>query len=219
MKLLAPSILSADFSNLASQVRAAELGSADIIHCDIMDGQFVPNLTFGPIIVSAVRKITKLPIDVHLMIKNPDNLIQDFANAGADYITVHIEEVVHIDRTINLIKQQGIKAGIAVNPGTPIENLIQVLGLCDLVLIMSVNPGFGGQSFIDYSLEKIKIIASLRKKNNYNFKIEVDGGINKQNIRNISKAGCDIFVCGSAIFGNKDITKSTIELKRLILDK
>lgn len=219
MKLLAPSILSADFSNLASQVRAAELGSADIIHCDIMDGQFVPNLTFGPIIVSAVRKITKLPIDVHLMIKNPDNLIQDFANAGADYITVHIEEVVHIDRTINFIKQKGIKAGIAINPGTPIENLIQVLGLCDLVLIMSVNPGFGGQSFIDYSLEKIKKIASLRKKNNYNFKIEVDGGINKQNIRNISKAGCNIFVCGSAIFGNKDITKSTTELKRLILDK
>lgn len=216
MSLLAPSILAADFSNLTQQIRATELGHADIIHCDIMDGIFVPNISFGPMIVSTVNKITELPLDVHLMIKQPDLLIPDFIDAGADYITVHQEEVVHLDKVLSLIKQLGAKAGIAINPATPIETLFPVLHLADLILVMSVNPGFGGQSFIDYTLEKIKELAEIKKEKKYKYSIQVDGGINAKNIKLVSEAGCDIIVAGSAVFNNEDITAATTNLKNII---
>ena len=216
MSLLAPSILAADFSNLTQQIRAVELGHADIIHCDIMDGNFVPNISFGPMIISTVNKITKLPLDVHLMIKNPDKFISAFIEAGADFITVHQEEVVHLDKVLNLIKELGAKAGIAINPSTPIESILPILHLADLVLVMSVNPGFGGQSFIDYTLDKVKKLAKIKNENKYKYFIEVDGGINAKNIKLVKEAGCDILVAGSAVFQNEDITATTTILKNLI---
>lgn len=215
-KKLAPSILSADFTNLAMQIRSIELGGADWVHCDIMDGQFVPNLTFGPIVVAAVKRITNLPIDVHLMIKNPDNLIEEFVNSGANYITVHQEEVVHLNRTIQKIHDLGAKAGIAINPATPVGHLTEVLELADLLLVMSVNPGFGGQKFIESSLRKISELNNLRIKNSYNYLIEVDGGVSKENIKTISDAGCDVFVAGNSVFKSPNITASAIELKNLL---
>ena len=217
MSLLAPSILAADFSNLSQQIRAVELGSSDLIHCDIMDGKFVPNITFGPKIVATVRKLTRLPLDVHLMIERPQNIISDFINAGANYITIHQEEVIHLDKVLNSIKEQGAKAGVSVNPSTPIETLLPILHLADLVLVMSVNPGFGGQSFIEYTLEKVKKLDRIRKNNNYNFSIEIDGGVNSENIVKIKNAGCDIIVAGTAVFGNEDITTATTKLKNLII--
>ncbi|QQS37929.1 MAG: ribulose-phosphate 3-epimerase [Ignavibacteriales bacterium] len=216
MGILAPSILSADFSNLAQQIRLVELGGADWIHCDVMDGHFVPNLTFGPIVVEAVKRITKLPVDVHLMIKNPDNLIPDFINAGADNILVHTEEVVHLNRTIARIKELGAKAGVVINPSTPVSELNDIAEYVDLVLLMSVNPGFGGQSFISNSIRRIKEIASLREKFNSKFLIEIDGGISKSNIKKVYEAGCDVFVVGSAIFHADNITAETTELKNLL---
>ena len=216
MKKIAPSILAADFKNLEQQIRAVEIGGADIIHCDIMDGKFVPNITFGPIIVSAVNEITNLPLDVHLMVENPQHVLEDFVKAGANYITVHQEEVIHLDRVLNQIKELGAKAGVVLNPATSVETLDPILHLVDLVLIMSVNPGFGGQSFIPYSLSKIKKLDRLRKENNYNFEIEIDGGVNKKTIKDISDAGCDIFVAGSALFGSENITAATTELKNLL---
>ncbi len=217
MKLLAPSILSADFKNLEQQIRAVEIGGADIIHCDIMDGQFVPNITFGPIIVKAANEITSLPIDVHLMIKTPEQRIKDFVNAGANYITVHYEEVVHLDRVLNQIKESGLKAGVVLNPATPVDLLEPILPLLDIVLIMSVNPGFGGQSFLNYTLKKIEWLNKYRTENKLTYQIEIDGGINKDTIVSASDAGCDIFVAGSAIFKNENITAATTELKNLII--
>ena len=217
MKQLAPSILSADFKYLEQQIRAVEIGGADIIHCDIMDGQFVPNITFGPMVVASVRKITKLPIDVHLMIKTPEQRIEDFAKAGANYITVHYEEVVHLDRVLNQIKEFGIKAGVVVNPATPVELLEPILHLTDLILVMSVNPGFGGQSFLTYTLKKIKWLKEIREQRKLEYKIEIDGGINKNTIIEAANAGCDIFVAGSAVFNSENITASTTELKNLII--
>jgi ribulose-phosphate 3-epimerase len=217
MSLLAPSILAADFSNLANQIRAVEIGSADLIHCDIMDGKFVPNITFGPKIVSTVRKLTKLPLDVHLMIENPQNFINDFANAGANFITIHQEGVYHLDRVLNSIKELNIKCGIALNPGTPVEAIFPVLHLADLVLVMSVNPGFGGQKFIEYTLEKIKLLRKIREAENHNYKIEVDGGINSKNIQLVKNAGTDIIVAGTSVFKNEDITAAATELKNLII--
>lgn len=216
MSLLAPSILAADFSNLSQQIRAAELGSADIIHCDIMDGIFVPNITFGPKIISTVRNITRLPLDVHLMIKEPQNILSEFINAGADYITVHQEEVVHLDKVLNSIKEQGAKAGVSINPATPIETLYPVLELADLILIMSVNPGFGGQSFIEYTLKKVEKLAQLKSTKSYKYLIEIDGGVNINNIARIKDAGCDVIVAGTAVFNNSDITAATTQLKNLI---
>lgn len=216
IKLLAPSILSADFSNLSGQLRYVEMAGADLIHCDIMDGQFVPNLTFGPLVVGAINKVITLPLDVHLMIKNPDSLIPDFIEAGADYITVHQEEVVHLNRTLNNIKKLGAKAGVAINPATPVETLSEVLDIVDLVLIMSVNPGFGGQTFIHSSINKIKKLKKLKIELNLNFAIEVDGGINSKTIKEVSDAGCDIFVAGSSIFKADNITAAATELKNLI---
>lgn len=217
MSLLAPSVLSADFSNLKQQIRAIELGGADIIHCDIMDGTFVPNITFGPKIVETLNKLTKLPIDVHLMIKNPQYIIGEFINSGADLITVHQEEVVHLDRVINLIKGMNVKAGIALNPATPIDTLSNVYSLLDHILIMSVNPGFGGQSLIDYTLHKVIELDRIRREKDFKFKIEIDGGVNEQNIKKISDCGCDIIVAGTAVFNNENITEQTTKLKNLIL--
>jgi ribulose-phosphate 3-epimerase len=215
-KLIAPSLLAADFSNLAQQIRNVELGGADWIHCDIMDGKFVPNLTFGPLVVEAVRKITKLPIDTHLMIKNPDQIIKNFIDAGSNYITVHQEEVIHLNRTINWIKELGAKAGVSINPSTPVNTLIEILEYVDLVLVMSVNPGFGGQKFIPSSLKKIEELSKIRKEKGFNFLIEVDGGIDKENIKRISDAGCNVFVAGSSIFGKDNITAAAMELKNLV---
>ncbi|MCF6269761.1 MAG: ribulose-phosphate 3-epimerase [Melioribacteraceae bacterium] len=216
MKKIAPSILAADFSYLAEQIRLVEIGGADIIHCDIMDGKFVPNITFGPIVVKAVRKITKLPIDVHLMIKDPDNFIEDFIKAGADYISVHQEEVVHLHRTISRIKELGAKAGVVLNPATPVNTLDDILEFVDYILVMSVNPGFGGQSFIESSLKKIEELKKIREDKNLNYEIEIDGGVTSKNIEKISKAGCDIFVAGSSIFGEDNISAASTELKKLI---
>ncbi len=217
MKLLAPSILSADLSNLAQQIRLVEMSGADWIHCDIMDGHFVPNITFGPVIVKAARKCTKLPIDVHLMIENPDNYLDDFRNAGADIISVHFEEVVHLNRTLNRIKEIGAKAGVVINPSTPVSALKDIAEYIDLLLIMTVNPGFGGQRFISNSERRIKEAVELRKALNANFLIEVDGGINKDTIKSVLKAGCDVFVAGSSIFHSDNISAATAELKNLIL--
>lgn len=207
-KILAPSILSADFTNLEKQIKIVENGGAGFIHCDIMDGKFVPNLTFGSIIVEAVRRVTELPIDVHLMVEDPDSLIPGFIKAGADFITVHQEEVVHLHRTLNRIKEYGAKAGVAINPATPVETLSEVLNLADLILVMSVNPGFGGQKFIPNALKKIKKLAGLKNENGYDYLIEVDGGVNLENIREISNAGCEVFVAGSSIYNAKNITES-----------
>jgi ribulose-phosphate 3-epimerase len=215
-KLIASSILTADFSNLAQQVRATELGGADWIHCDVMDGQFVPNLTFGPIVIKSLKRITKLPLDVHLMINNPDALIENFIEAGADYLTIHQEASIHLNRSIAKIKELGAKAGVALNPATPISVLTDVVNLVDMILIMSVNPGFGGQKFIENSLRKIEELAELRAKITSNFLIEVDGGINTENINLLFEAGCDVFVLGNAIYGKDNITAATVELKNIL---
>lgn len=216
MALIAPSILSADFSNLSQQIRLTEIGGADWIHCDVMDGHFVPNITIGPIIVKAAKKCSKLPIDVHLMIENPDKYLEAFANAGANYISVHVEEVVHLNRTVNRIKELGCKAGVVVNPATPINSIFDIAEYIDLLLIMTVNPGFGGQKFITNSIRRIEEAVILRKKFNSNFLIEIDGGVNKETIVEAKKAGVDVFVAGSAIFHADNVTAATAELKNLI---
>ena len=216
MAILAPSILSSDFSNLAQQIRLAEMGGADWIHCDVMDGHFVPNITFGPLIVKAARKSTKLPLDVHLMIENPDKFLEDFAESGANHLLVHYENVVHLNRTINKIKELGMKAGVAVNPSTPINVLRYIMEYADSLLIMSVNPGFGGQSFIPNSIEKIKEAVKLREELHSNFLIQVDGGIDTKNAKMLLDAGCDAFIIGSQIFKSDNITAAATEFKNLI---
>lgn len=215
-RLLAPSILSANFANLEKEIRTVEMAGVDWIHCDVMDGKFVPNITFGAPVVKAVNKTTKLPLDVHLMIEKPDNFLEDFVNAGADYITVHQEEVVHLHRTISKIKELGAKAGVAINPATPVESLGEILEFVDLVLIMSVNPGFGGQSFIESSLNKIKKLVQLRNEHDLKFLIEVDGGVDRNSIPKLKDAGADVFVSGSAIFSQDNTTAAALELKNLI---
>lgn len=216
MAILAPSILSADLSNLSQQIRMVEMGGADWIHCDIMDGHFVPNITFGPLLVEAVKKSTRLPVDVHLMIENPDKFIPDFIKAGASYVSVHFEEVIHLNRTINYIKSLGAKAGVVVNPSTPINFIKDIAEYIDLLLIMTVNPGFGGQSFIPNSYRKIKEAVELRKNMNAKYLIEIDGGVSNRTIVDARNAGAEIFVAGSSIFHSKNITASTIELKNLL---
>ncbi len=217
MALLAPSILSSDFSNLGQQIRLAEMGGADWIHCDVMDGHFVPNITFGPLIVKAARKSTKLPLDVHLMIENPDNYLEDFAEAGASHLTVHFETVIHLNRTVNRIKELGMKAGVSINPSTSIGVLKYIMEYADLLLIMSVNPGFGGQSFIPNSLKKVKEAVQLRNELNANFLIEIDGGIDTKTIKPALNAGCDVFIVGSSIFKSDNITAAATELKNIII--
>jgi ribulose-phosphate 3-epimerase len=216
MSLLAPSILSADFSNLSQQIRLTEIGGADWIHCDVMDGHFVPNITIGPLIVQAARKVTKLPVDVHLMIENPDKYIEAFAEAGADYISVHVEASIHLNRTINKIKELGCKAGVVINPATPVNSVKEVLEYIDLLLIMTVNPGFGGQKFIPNSIRRIKEAVELRKTLGADFLIEIDGGVNVNNVKDGKQAGVDVFVAGSAVFNADNISAATTELKNLI---
>jgi ribulose-phosphate 3-epimerase len=217
MALIAPSILAADFSNLSQQIRLVELGGADRIHCDVMDGHFVPNITFGPIVVKAAKHVTSLPLDVHLMIENADLYLEEFINAGANSITVHQEAVIHLNRTITRIKELGVKAGVAINPSTPVECLKEIIENIDLLLIMSVNPGFGGQSFIHNTINKVREAVQLRKKMNANFLIEMDGGIDRHNISIAYNAGCDIFIIGTSIFKADNITAATTELKNLII--
>lgn len=219
MKILAPSLLAANFENLSQQIRYVEMSGADWIHCDIMDGKFVPNITFGPFIVEAVNRITNLPLDVHLMIENPENYFEQFINAGADYLTIHQEAVVHLDRQVHRIKELGAKAGVSINPGTPVSTLTDILEIVDMVLVMSVNPGYGGQKFIHNSLKKIEQLDLIRKEKGLNFLIEVDGGINTENIQIVSQAGCDAFVAGSSIFAQDNISAAAIELKNLLIPK
>lgn len=200
MKGIFPSILSADFGKLSDEIKLIEKEGVQGIHCDIMDGHFVPNITYGPMIVSKVNEITDLPLDVHLMIDNPDKYINDFVKAGADYISVHFENNIHLHRTVKLIQSAGIKAGAAINPSTPVEFLYEILPELDFVLIMSVNPGFGGQKFIERSLKKIKKLKDVIESEKYNTIIEVDGGIDETNIKSVSDTGADMFVAGAAIF-------------------
>ncbi|MDI6797142.1 MAG: ribulose-phosphate 3-epimerase [Desulfatibacillaceae bacterium] len=215
MKLIAPSILSADFSRLGDEIRAVEQAGADWIHIDVMDGCFVPNITIGPLVVEAAKKVTKLPLDVHLMIERPERYIDDFVKAGADIITVHPEACIHLNRTLCAIREHNIKAGVTLNPSTPLSCLDWILEYCDVVMLMSVNPGFGGQSFIENTLPKITQLVELIRHSNANALIEVDGGVNSDTIAGISRAGADVFVAGSAVFKSKNY-KATIEnLKKL----
>ena len=202
---VAPSILSADFSRLGEEIRAVEAAGADIIHIDVMDGHFVPNITIGPLIVQAARKVTKLPLDVHLMIENPELFIADFATAGADYLTVHAEAAYHLHRLVQSIREhKGVKAAVSLNPATPLEALDYVLGDLDMVLIMSVNPGFGGQAFIPSQLDKIRALRKRIDDRRLDLEIEVDGGIKTDNAAEVAAAGADILVAGSEVFGAKD---------------
>ncbi len=202
---VAPSILSADFSRLGEEIKAVEAAGADIIHIDVMDGHFVPNITIGPIIVEAARRSTKLPLDVHLMITNPELYIADFAKAGADYLTVHVETAFHLNRLVQSIKEhQGVRASVSLNPATPLSSLDYILPEVDMVLIMSVNPGFGGQAFIPSALDKIAKLRKLIDALGLKTEIEVDGGVKPDNAAAVINAGADILVAGSAIFGKKD---------------
>ncbi|GLH63297.1 ribulose-phosphate 3-epimerase [Parageobacillus sp. G301] len=204
MVKIAPSILSADFARLAEEIRDVEQGGADYIHVDVMDGHFVPNITIGPLIVEAIRPITKLPLDVHLMIEQPDRYIPAFAKAGADYLSVHVEACPHLHRTIHLIKEQGVKAGVVLNPHTPVEMIQHIIDDVDLVLLMTVNPGFGGQKFIPSVLPKIRQVAQLVKERGRFVEIEVDGGINAETARLCMEAGANVLVAGSAIYNERD---------------
>lgn len=213
-KKIAPSILSADFSRLGEEIKAVEEAGADYIHVDVMDGHFVPNITIGPPVVAAIRKVTKLPLDVHLMISEPDRYICDFAKAGSDIITVHAEATVHLHRTVNFIKEQGKKAGVSLNPSTPLSLLDHILEDVDLLLLMTVNPGFGGQKFIKTMLPKIAEMRKILDKKGLKAELMVDGGVSLDNIADISKAGADAFVAGSAVFGSKDYKKTMEEMRK-----
>lgn len=210
---IAPSILSADFANLERDVTLVEKLGADLIHIDAMDGQFVPNLTLGANVVEALRKVTTLPLDCHLMIQNPERYIEAFAKAGADYITVHIEATSHIHRALQQIKQLNVKCGVVINPGTPVSMIESVLPMVDLVLVMTANPGFGGQTFITDMLHKVRLLKELREKNDYDYLIEVDGGINSETIKWCRDAGVDIAVAGSYLFGAEDVKAAIDSLK------
>lgn len=214
---LAPSILSADFANLERDIQLVEKLGADYIHVDVMDGQFVPNITLGPNVVSAIRPTTKLPLDVHLMIVQPENYIEEFAKAGADIITVHQESTPHIHRAVQMIKASGVKAGVVINPGTPLSAIEYVLDLVDQVLIMTVNPGFGGQSFIESSLDKIAQLKEWKDTKGYTYDIEVDGGIEPETARLCKEAGANVFVAGSYIY-NSESPKDRIAALRAVLD-
>ena len=201
---LAPSILSADFAHLSDAVEQAAAGGASVIHVDIMDGHFVPNLTIGPPVVKSLRKATRLPLDCHLMIDNPDQYIGDFAEAGADWISVHQEACRHLNRTLTLIKSHGCRAGVVINPATPVDTLSEVLDIVDYVLVMSVNPGFGGQKFIPETLKKIRKLAEIRAEQGYGYRIEVDGGVAMETVAEVVRAGAEVLVAGSAVFGKGD---------------
>ena len=212
---IAPSILSADFSKLDEQIKLVEEGGADFIHLDVMDGHFVPNITFGAPVIKMLRKITKVPFDVHLMIEKPDQYIRDFVDAGADIITVHQEACIHLHRTIQYIKSFGVRAGVALNPSTSIETIRYILEEIDMVLIMTVNPGFGGQYFISQMKEKIIDLRKMIDERSLNIDIQVDGGIKLDNIKEIESCGANVFVAGSAIFNSGDITNTTRKFKSI----
>lgn len=210
---IAPSILSADFARLGEEIKDVELGGADYIHVDVMDGHFVPNITIGPLIVSAIRPVTKLPLDVHLMIENPDQYIDAFIDAGADIITVHVETCTHLHRTLQRIKSRGIKAGVVLNPHTPVSTIEHVIGFVDMVLLMTVNPGFGGQSFIPAVLPKIEQVAKIIKEKDLEVEIEVDGGVTPKTAKLCIDAGATVLVAGSAIYNQEDRKQAITELR------
>lgn len=216
-KKIAPSLLSADFSKLQEDITLVEEGGADVLHVDVMDGHFVPNITFGPFIVKAIKKCASIPLDVHLMIENPERYIEDFAKAGSDYITVHVEACTHIHRVLQQIKATGAKVGVSLNPGTPLSSIEEVLGDVDLILIMSVNPGFGGQSFISGALDKIKRLRQMLSERGLDHvEIEIDGGVKLDNIAEVAEAGVDIFVSGSGIYKAEDPKKMIADMKAVI---
>ncbi|MBN2437960.1 MAG: ribulose-phosphate 3-epimerase [Deltaproteobacteria bacterium] len=215
MKKIAPSILSADSSRLGEEIAAVEAAGADWIHVDVMDGRFVPNITIGPGLVASIRKTTKLPFDVHLMIENPERYIDAFAEAGADWITVHVEASVHLHRTVAMIRERDLKAGVSLNPATPLVQIEPILPDIDLLLVMTVNPGFGGQKFIEGSLPRIRQAKEMIRTLSPKTLLEVDGGVTLKNIRSIADAGADILVAGSAIFGSSDYRATIGEMKAL----
>lgn len=216
MKYICPSLLSAHFAKLEEEITEVEKAGADILHCDIMDGNFVPNISFGASIIKQVNEITDLPLDVHLMINEPAKYIKDFADAGADFISVHYENNFHLNRVINQIKDSGAKAGVVLNPSTPVSVLENILPYTDFVLLMSVNPGFGGQKFIPNVLNKVGDLKKIISERNYNCKIEIDGGVDLENIKELSNAGVDMFVCGNSIFGSSDRAGVIKKMKDLI---
>jgi len=217
MVKIAPSILSADFLRLGEEIKTAEEAGVDMLHLDVMDGHFVPNITIGPFVIEAIRKITKLPLDVHLMIEEPDRYIKDFIKAGADFLTIHVEASVHLHRTIHWIKESGVRAGVSLNPATPVWSLDNIIHDLDLVLAMSVNPGFGGQEFIPHVIEKIKVLKDIIRERGLKTLIEVDGGIKYENAKEVADAGADILVMGSGFFNAKDY-KDLVKSLRGILN-
>jgi len=216
MKLIAPSILSADFSRLGEEIKSVDKAGADWIHIDVMDGHFVPNITMGPMIVEAASRVTSLPLDVHLMIANPDQFIPQFVKAGAELISVQVEACVHLNRTIHMIKDHGLRAGVVLNPATPLFTLEWILEYIDFVLIMGVNPGFGGQSFIPNTLDRIRELYQWITERGLSTLIQVDGGVNEETIGTISLAGASVFVAGSAIFGSPDYKKTIDHFRKTI---
>ena len=210
---IAPSILSANFARLEEDIKDVERGGADYIHVDVMDGHFVPNITIGPLIVEAIRPVTQLPLDVHLMIENPDQYINAFAKAGADILSVHVEACQHLHRTVQQIKTKGMKAGVVLNPHTPVSMIEHVIEDVDLVLLMTVNPGFGGQSFIHSVLPKIKQVADIVEKRNLQVEIEVDGGVNPETAKLCIEAGANVLVAGSAIYNQKDRSQAITKIR------
>lgn len=216
MAQLAPSILSADFSKLGEEVSLIEKGGAHLIHVDVMDGHFVPNISYGATVMKSLNGRTTLPYDVHLMIENPDSYIEDFVTPQTEYITVHQEACRHLNRTVQLIHSLGIKAGVSINPATPVDTLINILPYVELVLVMSVNPGFGGQSFIEDSLDKSRRLREIREEKGYSFLIQMDGGISLENVGHVVDAGVDIVVAGSAVFKTPDIVATTQEFVKVM---
>jgi ribulose-phosphate 3-epimerase len=216
MGKLSPSILSADFSRLGEQAELVSSAGADYLHVDVMDGHFVPNISYGAVVMKSLDKLETAPYDVHLMIEDPDAFLGDFVTEKTEFITVHQEACVHLDRTIDHIHSYGVGAGVSINPATPLVTLEHVLGLVDMVLVMSVNPGFGGQSLIDYTLEKIRKLAEIRRTRGYEFQIEIDGGVKPDNVQRVVESGVDIVVAGSGVFGAEDISSRVREMKVLI---